>query len=241
MIRILILDDEELICKTLDMMIRRIDGIGPVHTDLFCDGSEALEAIRKEAYDIALTDLRMPGMDGLAFMETARALPNPPKLIVVSAYGDFDYVKGAFKSGAFDYLMKPVTFQELQEVILKCMETDDRVEENPDDQAVIEDILQYMEANIEKNISLSDVAGYASMEYSYFSSYFKRKTGKSFSACLQEVRNRHAQKLLAETEIGIEELAVRMGYSSGSNFSRAFRRGTGQWPSEYRKTHKYRG
>ena len=241
MIRILILDDEELICKTLDMMIRRIDGIGPVHTDLFCDGSEALEAIRKEAYDIALTDLRMPGMDGLTFMETARALPNPPKLIVVSAYGDFDYVKGAFKSGAFDYLMKPVTFQELQEVILKCMETDDRVEENPDDQAVIEDILQYMEANIEKNISLSDVAGYASMEYSYFSSYFKRKTGKSFSACLQEVRNRHAQKLLAETEIGIEELAVRMGYSSGSNFSRAFRRGTGQWPSEYRKTHKYRG
>lgn len=240
MIRILILDDEELICKTLDMMIRRINGIGQVHTDLFCDGMEALEAIRKEPYDIALTDLRMPGVDGLTFMETVRALPNPPRLIVVSAYGDFDYVKGAFKSGAFDYLMKPVTFQELQEVILKCLEADGKQEENPDDQAVIEDILQFMEANIEKNISLSDVAGYASMEYSYFSSYFKRKTGKSFSACLQEVKNRHAQKLLAETEIAIEDLALRMGYSSGSNFSRAFRRGTGQWPSEYRKKHKQR-
>lgn len=241
MIRILILDDEELICKTLDMMIRRIDGIGQVHTDLFCDGREALEALRKEPYDIALTDLRMPGMDGLAFMEAARTVQEPPKLVVVSAYGDFDYVKGAFKSGAFDYLMKPVTFQELQEVILKCLETGVKTEENQDDQAVIEDILQFMEANIEKNISLSDVANYASMEYSYFSSYFKRKTGKSFSACLQEVKNRHAQKLLTETEIGIEDLAVRMGYSSGSNFSRAFRRGTGQWPSEYRKTHKYRG
>lgn len=240
MIRILILDDEELICKTLDMMIRRIDGIGQVHTELFCDGAEALEAIKKEPYDIALTDLRMPGVDGLTFMETVRALSSPPRLIVVSAYGDFDYVKGAFKSGAFDYLMKPVTFQELQEVILKCLEADGKQEENPDDQAVIEDILQFMEANIEKNISLSDVAGYASMEYSYFSSYFKRKTGKSFSACLQEVKNKHAQKLLSETELAIEDLAVRMGYSSGSNFSRAFRRGTGQWPSEYRKKHKQR-
>lgn len=241
MIRILILDDEELICKTLDMMIRRVDGIGEVHTDIFCDGAEALNAIRTEPYDIALTDLRMPNMDGLTFMEEARKLQHPPKLIVVSAYGDFNYVKGAFKSGAVDYLMKPVVFQELQEVILKCIEPGQKQEDMVDDQAVIEDILQFMEENIEKNISLSDVAGYASMEYSYFSSYFKRKTGKSFSACLQEVKNKHAQKLLAETEIGIEELAMRMGYSSGSNFSRAFRRGTGQWPSEYRKTHKYRG
>lgn len=237
MIRILILDDEELICKTLDMMLRRMEGIGQVHTDLFCDGAEALEALRKESYDIALTDLRMPNMDGLAFMEEARSLPTPPKLVVISAYGDFAYVKGAFKSGAFDYLMKPITFHELQEVILKCLE----IEQKQDDQAVIEDILQFMENNIERNLSLSDVAGYASMEYSYFSSYFKRKTGKSFSACLQDMKNRHAQKLLAETDMGIEELALRMGYSSGGNFSRAFRRGTGQWPSEYRKTHRHRG
>ena len=240
MIRILILDDEELICKTLDMMIRRIDGIGPVQTDLFCDGAEALEAVGKAAYDIALTDLRMPGMDGLAFMEAVQSLPDPPQLIVVSAYGDFNYVKGAFKSGAYDYLMKPVTFQELQEVILKCLKMEEKLEENTDDQVLIEDILHFMEENIEKNISLSDVAAYVSMEYSYFSSYFKRKTGKSFSACLQDMKNKHAQKLLTETELGIEDLAMRMGYSSGSNFSRAFRRGTGKWPSEYRRLHKTR-
>lgn len=240
MIRILILDDEELICKTLDMMIRRIDGIGQVQTDLFYDGAEALDAVRRSAYDIALTDLRMPGIDGLAFMEAVQNLPEPPRLIVVSAYGDFDYVKGAFKSGAYDYLMKPVNFQELQDVLLKCLKNENKLEDNPDDQAIIEDILHFMEENIEKNISLSDVAAYVSMEYSYFSSYFKRKTGKSFSACLQEMKNKHAQKLLTETELGIEELAMRMGYSSGSNFSRAFRRGTGKWPSEYRRSNKPR-
>lgn len=240
MIKVLIVDDEMLICKTLDMMLRRINGIGELHTDLFCDSQEALAAVSDGGYDIALTDLRMPGMDGFAFMEAVRKLPNPPRLIVISAYGDFDYVKGAFKSGAFDYLMKPVTFQELQEVIHKCLQLEDKLEENVDDQAIIEDILHYMEENIEENISLSDVAVYVSMEYSYFSSYFKRKTGKSFSACLQEMKNKHAQKLLAETELGIEEIATRMGYSSGSNFSRAFRRGTGKWPSEYRRTHKLR-
>ena len=240
MIQILILDDELLICKTLDMMIRRIEGIGDVRTDLFCDGAEALEAVSNGSYDIALTDLRMPGMDGLSFMEEVQKLPNPPKLIVVSAYGDFGYVKGAFKSGAFDYLMKPVVFQELQDVIRKCLESEDKLEETPDDQAIIEDILHFMEENIEDNISLSDVAAYISMEYSYFSSYFKRKTGKSFSACLQEMKNKHAQTLLAETELGIEDIAMRMGYSSGSNFSRAFRRGTGKWPSEYRRLYKLR-
>ena len=71
------------------------------------NGLEAYDMILDESPDIVLTDLRMPGMDGLELIEKASETPSPPQFVILSGYGEFDYAKRAMKYGVKHYLLKP--------------------------------------------------------------------------------------------------------------------------------------
>ena len=236
MLNILILDDEEIICKTLDLMIKRVENIGEVKTFLACDGFSALEIMKKDDIDIILSDLCMDEMDGFTFIERVLDRKIPPLIIAVSAYGDFEYVRNAFKLGIFDYIVKPVDFNVFQETLRNAVQKINTKKMTPYD--VIEDIKEYVARNIEKDISLTQASNYLSMDYSYFSKYFKQMTGQSFSRYVMSEKMKYCEKLMRESNIKIHELAYKMGYNNASNFSRAFYKYTGKWPTEYKNTKK---
>ena len=232
MLRLLILDDEEVICKTLDMMIKRMTSIGESETFLAYDGYTALDILSENEIDIILTDLCMDEMDGLTFIEKVVSEPHPPRIIAVSAYGSYDFVRDAFKLGIFDYIMKPLEFSVLESAINKCIA---EIRSSRDDHYdVIEDAKAFIKANIEKNLSLVQVSNHVSMDYSYFSKYFKRMTGQSFTNYLMSEKMRYCEQLLKQSNIRMGELAARMGYNNAGNFSRAFHKCTGKWPTEYK-------
>ena len=70
-------------------------------------GNEALIRLRKGGIDVVLTDMVMPGLSGLEVIRLARALENPPEVILVTGHATLESAIQALKSGARDYLVKP--------------------------------------------------------------------------------------------------------------------------------------
>lgn len=81
------------------------------------DGAEAIELLMHHDYDLVLTDLRMPGADGMSVLEAARAKASRPACILLTAYGSISDAVKAVKNGAFDFVPKPIKLDKLEEVI----------------------------------------------------------------------------------------------------------------------------
>ncbi|MGA0027410.1 MAG: helix-turn-helix domain-containing protein [Steroidobacteraceae bacterium] len=89
--------------------------------------------------------------------------------------------------------------------------------------------------HLDQQISLRDAADKASLERTYFSTYFHHKVGVCFGCWLTSLRIDHAQLLLESSEVSITEVAAAVGYRSLSGFERAFRNMTGHSAAGYRK------
>ena len=102
--RILVADDEEGVRTFLAEALERT---GHEVTQV-ADGAAALLAVREEPFDVVLTDLRMPGTDGMTVVRTVRTQQADVEVIVLTAFGDVATAVEAMKLGAFDYVEKPV-------------------------------------------------------------------------------------------------------------------------------------
>ena len=103
--RILVADDEEGVRTFLAESLER-DGHEVVQVS---DGAAALEAAREEPFDVVLTDLKMPKLDGMSVVRTLRTEQPNVELVVLTAFGDVATAVEAMKLGVFDYLQKPVS------------------------------------------------------------------------------------------------------------------------------------
>jgi len=117
MLNVLLVDDEPGAIKALKYAIDweregfRIAGEAT-------DGDQALEMIKEHNYAVVLSDIRMPGMDGLTLLKELRSYPHT-QTIAVSGYDEFEYVKQCLKFGVKDYLLKPVKEEDLLTLVRK--------------------------------------------------------------------------------------------------------------------------
>ncbi len=81
------------------------------------NGLKAMELLKKGNIDVAISDIRMPGMDGIQLMETIQEEKLPVEVVLVSGYSEFEYARKAVRYGAFDYLLKQVSAEELTDVL----------------------------------------------------------------------------------------------------------------------------
>ncbi|MGG4033744.1 response regulator [Paenibacillus cisolokensis] len=121
MLKAVVFDDEYIVLEGLRSMIDwQRYGIELAGTA--GDGLTALQMLRDEAPDIVLTDIRMPGMDGLQLIETAaKELPDT-MFLIFSGFNEFEYVKRAIGLGVVDYLDKPITVSKIEDALLKAIE-----------------------------------------------------------------------------------------------------------------------
>lgn len=116
MYRILIVDDEMVFRKGIGAMLRKSDfRIGQISEAV--DGCEALELLERDNFDIVITDIRMPRMDGLMLCRSIREKGLRPGIIILSGYDDFKYAQAAIQYGVSDYVLKPVSQKKLAEVL----------------------------------------------------------------------------------------------------------------------------
>ncbi len=116
--RILIVDDESNARAALSEILRE-EGYA---TETAADGFKALGKLDEFAPDVILTDLKMPGLDGIAFMEKARAASPGAAFVVMTAFGTISSAVEAMKKGAENYLLKPLDPEALGAVVERAME-----------------------------------------------------------------------------------------------------------------------
>jgi len=116
--RVLVVDDEAGVRYVLRELLL------PLEVDVIeaAGGEEAIAALKREPYDLVITDLRMPQVDGMAVLDAARAQSAPPKVIVITAHGSERAAVEAMKHGAHDYFRKPFEPDELVAVCERALE-----------------------------------------------------------------------------------------------------------------------
>lgn len=137
MIRVIVADDEERICRLIQALVdwkaldMEVSGIAS-------NGTMALELIEEKQPDILITDIRMPGCNGLELMEKARKSCPMLQIIVISGYAQFEYAQTAMKYGVCEYLLKPINQKELTETLSRIK---DKIEERNKEQEASERLL----------------------------------------------------------------------------------------------------
>jgi len=125
-IRVLVAEDEENLAQILSTFLR-----GRGHY-VVCvgDGKAALQAVRDEAFDVALIDIVMPEMDGLDTLRHLRAEADPPEVIIITGNGTVETAITAMKLGAYDYMAKPYRMAEIDVLVRRAWEKHQLAREN---------------------------------------------------------------------------------------------------------------
>ncbi|GAB6182473.1 sigma-54-dependent transcriptional regulator [Thermodesulfovibrio hydrogeniphilus] len=116
--KILIVDDEPDMLKLLSMIIRDKT---PYEITTTNNPVEAVELVRKGSFDIVITDLKMPGLDGLQLLDEAKKRDEDVPVIIITAYGTIDAATEAIQKGGFDFITKPFKKEQILFTIEKAV------------------------------------------------------------------------------------------------------------------------
>lgn len=115
---ILVVDDEEHAREGLSKILTR-EGYG---VETAANGKEAIDVIKHKSFDLVITDMRMPLMDGFEVLREIKKMDDSVGVIMITAYGEVESYLEAMNLGAFEYINKPVRVNELKRVITKVLD-----------------------------------------------------------------------------------------------------------------------
>jgi two-component system response regulator AtoC len=142
--RVLVVDDDRRTRRVLQILLERLG----LQSTAFESAEDALELLRRESVALILTDLKMPRLDGIAFMRELRRLDEEVPVIVLTAYGTVETAVEAMKLGAVDYLAKPFDVDALEFLIKRCLELSRYRIEN-----------RYLREAVDKSPAFEDIVG----------------------------------------------------------------------------------
>ena len=115
---LLLAEDNEDSRRCLRQLLEQDPGL---RVDAVCNGTEALEALCENHYSVLLTDLKMPGVDGMALIEEVQRRRLPVTVIVTTGHGSIDEAVRAIRLGAYDFLTKPIDIEHLRLVLRRAL------------------------------------------------------------------------------------------------------------------------
>lgn len=233
--RLFIVDDETIIRKGIISILRQNCAFVEVAGEA-ANGKAALEAIGAACPDVVVTDIKMPVMDGVELTKRLHTLYPHIRVIVLSGYDDYCFVRLSMKYGAFDYLLKPIDKHEFLSVV-RLLQQSELIEQGkiePNANSLINSAKTYIRKHYANKLTMVQAADYVHLNPSYFSKLFRSKTGVTFTDYLTNVRITQAKQLLLNTDDRICDICLNVGFSDNVTFNRAFRRVVGVSPTDYR-------
>lgn len=239
--RIVIVDDEtyqaELMRDILKMYFleHEVVSYSEVHI--------AIRNLYDKGADILILDIRMPGMNGFELLSRL-SLDKNTKIIIISAYNDFEYARSALRKGVCEYLLKPLSKKDMDSLVLlikKHIETQHMTEtksqENNRD-IVLEESLEkccaYIREHYVEDITLSMLSDFIHMSPAYLSHVFKSNVGIGYKQYLTKIRMKKACEMLKNTNKKVYEIAELVGYDNYASFNKIFQKEFCVSPQKYR-------
>ena len=201
------------------------------------NGIEALDYVRANPVDMLLSDIRMPRMDGLALSGILHEEFPKIRIVLLTAFAEFEYVRKAMHYGVSEYLVKPVQFEALERLFVRTPRDTGHEDNNTIYRGYYEEIIINIKKLIEEHpesVSLESAAGETGFSPGYISRIFHKYCGLTFSEYLNNFRMNKAAELLM-AGFSVEETALRIGYNNRRNFNRVFKLFFGHSPHEYCK------
>jgi adenylate cyclase len=151
--RILFVDDEKDLEPLILQKFRRLLRSGEIELEFACDGLAALECLSASDFDLIISDINMPRMDGLKLLEKLQAGEGDVPTVILSAYGDMSNIRTAMNRGAFDFLLKPIDFEDLEVTINKTLGHVRFLRETREKQAAAESALATLSRYFSPNLA----------------------------------------------------------------------------------------
>ncbi len=212
----------------------------------------------KEAYELSLnlkpkviiSDIKMPIMGGMELTKKIKEVFPDIYVILLTNYAEFSYAKEAISCGVYEYLVKSdIRPKELKEILDKVNESVKELEKNQVSRLqkestlseskdgyskTIKKSIDYIHKNYKQHISLQDISNYVFLSHEYFSRLFKEEVGENFSSYLTNYRMKKAESLIKNTDMKISQIAIEVGYTNASYFSRSYKKFKGISPEDDR-------
>ncbi len=342
MFKIEVVEDERLEQEAICQMIENSEENWKIVATA-SSGPQALDMFEEADPDIILLDIHIPEIDGLEVLRQIKKKDPFKRVIIITAFDEFDFAHQAIKAKVDDFLLKPIRPQQLYEAVRSVSQTiksseeeeldekrklvlyevvhknysktrkalqnyidtlyqragtdlirvqsetqrflselneatkdickipvpdarkllrvgpetykdryqlyielkrivdrifDIIIDQDRDSRNTMEGILNYIDRNCHKDISLNQVGNYANMSSYYLSKIFKKETGVNFVTYLTDRKIELAKDMLVYTDIPIINIALELSYHEPNYFSKVFKKSTGVTPTEYRKQKK---
>lgn len=258
MYSIIIVDDE---LVALNGMAQNIpwEKYGVGHVYKASSMLQAQKAFKQHKIDIMFCDIEMPQGNGLELFEWVKCFFPYVECVYVTCHPEYDYMRQALKLGSFDYILKPVDEEDMDELFPQLArridqwraqnghyEDGSQVPMGDDESAagamgesarrIIEMTCGYIRKHLEAPISVNDIADEIHVSPGHLMRVFRRGMHCSVVEYMTETRIESAKALLKNTGKSIQEIAGDVGYPNYVYFSRIFKRMTDMTPNEYRKS-----
>lgn len=199
--------------------------------------AEALAILKKpNEIDLAVIDVKMPGMDGLALLEKIKELSPELGTIISTGYGSKEVVLKVLRGKADDYIEKPFNIEKTRAVIERVLNARKGGYNNGSAATAdkIEHVKRYLIRNFSRKVSLKDAADAVCLTPKYLSRLFHVHAGTGFNEYRLQLKINESKNLLTGTGYSVDQIADRLGYQNTGSFIRQFKKLSGRTPAEYR-------
>ncbi|HHX17464.1 MAG TPA: response regulator [Clostridium sp.] len=247
MYKVMIIDDERPLRNLLRNIIEKEEDLDVEVAGEAAGSIEAINTIDEIKPDIAFVDIRMPFMDGIEFSKIAMRRYPDLKIIVLSAFSDFECARECIGIGVCDYLLKPINSKEIRKTLLKVI-NDINLKKSSEEKLLTDDdyqmvhkndtvckIKKYIEENYEQpDLNVASIAQIFGFNASYLSRLFKAETDSNLIDYINECRMKKAIEYAKKGTL-MYITAKNVGIPDPNYFGKCFKKYTNKNYSEFKK------
>ena len=215
---------------------------------------EAVSMMKKTYIDVLVSDIEMPGRSGLKLIEYANTHSQNTECVILTCHDEFDYAREAVRLNCMEYVLKPIRYQKLTEILLRAKEKVTQRRQNEqirqygqqyidalakesrgDTVNALETAVGYIDAHLAEELSVRELAALCYVSADHLTRLFKKKYGMTVSEYIQDKRIGLAGELLQREDMTVSMVANAVGFGNYSYFTEQFKKRFGMTPREYQK------
>ena len=249
--RVVIVEDESRARNLIRTLLQTIDPHIMIVGECV-DAEDGMHVIQRMHPDLVFADIRMPGMDGLEMIEKLCSKVAQVEYVLVSGYSDFRYARKGIDLKVLSYILKPVTYEDVEEALQKYRLLHkninlDPVEEkklplyrlreleNDCQNLVVRKAIHYVGERVGQPCRLSETANALSVSPEHLSRLFHEEMDMTFTDYVKLVKIDYSMVLLSKTAMKIQEISWAVGIKNEKYFSTLFRETVGMNPRQFRE------